>query len=129
MYYVALVHEEDGVFGVSFPDAPGCIAAEATLEGALKSAAEALAFHLEDETGEPRARSVDEIRADADWAQALSDARIAYVPLIRTTGRKAPYTLSIDKGLMAAADAAAQRRGVTRSALVADALKKTVLEG
>lgn len=129
MYFVALVHEENGVFGVSFPDAPGCIAAEDTLDEALRSAAEALAFHLEDDEDIPSPRSVDAIRNDADWADVMAEARIAYVPLVRMTGRKAPYTVSVDKGLMAAADAAAKRRGVTRSALVADALQKSVLEG
>lgn len=128
MYYVALIHEENGAFGVSFPDAPGCVAVETTLDDALRSAGEALAFHLEDDAEAPAPRSADEIARDADWAEALSGARIAYVPLIRMTGRKAPFTLSIDKGLMAAADAAAKRRGVTRSALVADALQKSVLE-
>jgi predicted RNase H-like HicB family nuclease len=43
--YIALIHKDpDSDFGVSFPDFPGCVTADATLEEARALAAEALAL-------------------------------------------------------------------------------------
>jgi predicted RNase H-like HicB family nuclease len=47
--YPALVHkDEDSDYGVSFPDFPGCVTGDATLEGAYELALEALQAHIED---------------------------------------------------------------------------------
>ena len=43
---VAVIHEENGVFGVSFPDFPGCVTGADTFEDAVRKAREALAFHV-----------------------------------------------------------------------------------
>jgi predicted RNase H-like HicB family nuclease len=32
----AMIHEEDGIFGLSFPDFPGCIATGRSAEEALR---------------------------------------------------------------------------------------------
>src|SRR3712207_4177362 len=77
--YIALVHKDEGTsFGVSFPDVPGCISAGETLDEALANAAEALAGHLalmrEDGEAEPRARSLEAIGADREWADQLGGA-------------------------------------------------------
>ncbi len=48
MRYLAVIHQGDqGTYGVSFPDVPGCISAGRTLDIALRNAGEALAFHFE----------------------------------------------------------------------------------
>ena len=53
--YLALVHQDDadGPFGVSFPELPGCVGLGDTLEDALASGRDALAFHLEGEPAPP----------------------------------------------------------------------------
>lgn len=46
--YYALVHkDQDSLYGVSFPDFPGCISADETLEKAVTGAQEALQFHID----------------------------------------------------------------------------------
>jgi predicted RNase H-like HicB family nuclease len=48
-HYIALIHKaRDSIYGVSFPDVPGVIAAANTLDTALSEAAEALSFAAED---------------------------------------------------------------------------------
>ena len=42
MRYPALIECEPGAVGVTFPDLPGCVAAAATMDEALASAAEVL---------------------------------------------------------------------------------------
>ena len=86
--YVALVHAgKRRTYGVSFPDFPGCIAAEAGFEGAVESAARALRFHVEGmiEDGEkiPEPRSLEQIQADPEFAEELEGAVVALVPLLR----------------------------------------------
>jgi len=86
--YIALVHAgKRRTYGVSFPDIPGCIAAEAGFEAAVESAAQALRFHVEGmiEDGEkiPEPRSLEQIQADLEFAEELEGAVVALVPLLR----------------------------------------------
>ena len=46
-HVVALIHEEDGVFGISFPDFPGCISTADNLDDVMARGATALTFHVE----------------------------------------------------------------------------------
>jgi predicted RNase H-like HicB family nuclease len=86
-YYIALIHKDrDGCCGVSFPDAPGMVAAGDTIDEAMRNAAEVLQFALEDWseiTGEefPRPHSIDELRSDTQFAELAGNAVIAAVPL------------------------------------------------
>lgn len=75
--YIGLVHKDpDSDYGVSFPDLPGCITADSTLEAVKVMAAEALGLHLEGMTayGEyiPPASSADAILAHEDAADAIA---------------------------------------------------------
>ena len=54
MAYLAILDEENGAFGVIFPDAPGCTAMGRTREAALRHAKLALAEWIEDEIAEGR---------------------------------------------------------------------------
>ena len=47
MQIVTLIHEENGVFGASFPDFLGCTTVADSLDAIIPKAAEALAFHVE----------------------------------------------------------------------------------
>jgi predicted RNase H-like HicB family nuclease len=82
--YIALVHKaKDTSYGVSFPDVPGCIAAGDTFEEAIDNAAVALAGHLAvmkvDRDPIPNARSLEELKQDAEFVEDSADAVIAFV--------------------------------------------------
>jgi predicted RNase H-like HicB family nuclease len=82
--YIALVHKDkDTSYGVSFPDVPGCISAGDTFEEAMDHAAGALAGHLAvmeaDGDPIPKARSLEELRKDAEFVEDSGDAVIAFV--------------------------------------------------
>jgi predicted RNase H-like HicB family nuclease len=82
-YVIALIHEENGAFGVSFPDFPGCISTGETFDEALAKAGDALALHIASvmANGEalPRLRSARELRFDPDAAPELDSATVATV--------------------------------------------------
>ena len=73
--YIALVDREErkgrAVWGVSFPDFPGCVAVGDSFQDAVDSAAEALRFHVEGMLADGLAirapRELEEIAADSDW--------------------------------------------------------------
>ena len=76
MKYIAFIYSDDGSYGISFPDFPGCISIGATKEEAVRHGAEALTFHMEglveDGLPIPPPRSVSDIEADPDcteWRQ------------------------------------------------------------
>jgi predicted RNase H-like HicB family nuclease len=94
-HYIALIHKDpDSIYGVSFPDVPGVIAAADTLDGALSEAAEALAFAAEDwETHSgapfPSPRSLDALRKDPQFSARAEDTVVAAVPLAAAVGHAA----------------------------------------
>lgn len=133
MRYVAFVHKDpDSIYGVSFPDFPGCIAAEDTLEAVLESASDALAFHvrgmLADGEDIPDARSADEIAADPELEEDRVGAMVALIPLVRDLGSTTRINVSLDLGLLEAIDSAARQRKQTRSAFIASAVRKELIE-
>jgi antitoxin HicB len=94
-HYIALIHKDpSSIYGVSFPDLPGVIAAADTLDSALSEAAEALAFAAEDweaHSGDPfpRPRSLDALREDPQFNARAQDAVFAAVPLAAPVGHAA----------------------------------------
>jgi antitoxin HicB len=94
-HYIAIIHKEPGsIYGISFPDVPGVVAAAESLDAALKEAAEALAFAAEDweqltGTPFPRPRSLDALQADTDFAFMADKAVVAAVPLAAHVGEAA----------------------------------------
>ncbi len=82
--YIALVHKDKGTsYGVSFPDVPGCISAGDTFEEAIANASEALAGHLAlmeaDNDAIPQARTLEELKKDANFIGDSADAVIAFI--------------------------------------------------
>ena len=94
-HYIAIIHKERGsIYGISFPDVPGVVAAAESLDAALSEAAGALAFAAEDWeelTGKPfpRARSLDTLQADIEFAAMADKAVVAAVPLAAHVGEAA----------------------------------------
>jgi predicted RNase H-like HicB family nuclease len=133
MRYVAFVHKEpDSIYGVSFPDFPGCISAGETLDLALANASEALQGHVQmmEADGEtvPLPRSLDAIQADPTLVEEREDAVLSAVHLIRDLGSTTRINLSLDLGLLKAIDEEAKSRKQTRSAFLASAARRELVE-
>lgn len=123
MRWTVLIDGETGAYGVVFPDLPGCTAMGATLDEALAHAGDALrdVVEVSEAAGDVIAppRAVELVRHDPDVVEALAEgATLASVPLVRATGRPVKANLSLDSGVLAAIDAEAARRKLTRSGLV-----------
>jgi predicted RNase H-like HicB family nuclease len=126
--YTAIVDGKAGAYGVVIPDVPGCVAMGRSIDEALANSVETLAefAKLEEAAGKSLRppRRPEEILADPSFADDIAAALVlASVPLIREAGKPVRANLSLDPGILAAIDAAAQRMGLTRSAMV-EALAK-----
>jgi predicted RNase H-like HicB family nuclease len=131
--YIAFIHKEpDSVYGVSFPDLPGCISAGETIDAAVQNAVEALAGHVRmleaDGDPVPAPRDFDAIMADPDLEEDRQGAMTTIVPLVRDRGSTARVNVSFDLGLLEAIDAAARARKQTRSAFLASAARREIVE-
>ncbi len=123
MRYFALIDGEPGAYGVVFPDLLGCTAMGDTLDEALSAAGAAMTDWASTYEGAgetlPAPRTAEELSRDPEVAAALAEGACwASVPLVRASGRTVRANLSLDEGVIAALDAAADARGVTRSGMV-----------
>lgn len=133
MRYIAFIHKDpDSVYGVSFPDVPGCISAGDTIDDAVRNAVEALSGHIRmlEADGDPVSspRDFDAIMNDPDLAEDREGAMTTVVPLVRDRGSSTRINVSLDLGLLEAIDAAARERGQTRSAFLASAARREIVE-
>ena len=129
--YIALVDGEAGAYGVTFPDLKGCYSGGDTLDDALRNSVDAVRLWAEDalDDGEalPEAQPIEVLRRDPEVAAALKEgAVLAVVPLLLDSGRTKRANLSLDAGLLAAIDAAAEARGLTRSAFLSTAAREKI---
>jgi predicted RNase H-like HicB family nuclease len=128
----ALVHEGDRVFGISFPDFPGCVSGGDTIDEAIRRGRETLAFHVEGmvEDGDelPVPRSLTELRKDLEFREAADDAVIVSVP-VDLPGRAVRVNISIDERLLESVDRAATASGQSRSAFLAAAARARISGG
>jgi antitoxin HicB len=89
-HYIALIHKDaDSCYGISFPDVPGVVTAGGTIDEVMQKAAEVLEFAAEDWSQLtarewPRARTIDELRADPEFLEEAADAVVAAVPFRAT---------------------------------------------
>ena len=88
-----------------------------TTDEALRNVVEAVQLWAEDAIAEgaalPDPRSAETLRADPEIAEAIAEgAALAIVPLLLDAGRPAKANLSIDAGLLAAIDDAAEARSL-----------------
>jgi predicted RNase H-like HicB family nuclease len=128
---VALIDEADGLFGVGFPDAPGCTAMGDTVDAAIENAALALrewiADRINDGLEPPLPRSVAALRSDPRLLNDFAEEPVlSFVPLLLETGHLVNASISVDAGLLSAIDEAARSRGLTRSAFLASAARDKI---
>jgi hypothetical protein len=75
----------------------------------------------------PKPRPIETLRQDREVARAIVEgAALAVVPLILDAARPAKANLSLDAGLLAAIDEAADAHGLTRSAFIASAAREKI---
>jgi predicted RNase H-like HicB family nuclease len=126
MQVVALIHEEHGVFGASFPDFLGCTTVADSLDAIIPKAAEALAFHVEGliEDGPlPPVRTLAQLRKDPIFREDSAGAMIALVPYA-PPARAARINITLDESLLERVDRAAEAAGETRSGYLAAAARQ-----
>ncbi|MCF6109944.1 type II toxin-antitoxin system HicB family antitoxin [Mesorhizobium muleiense] len=133
MRYIAFIRKDpDSVYGVDFPDMPGCISAGDTIDEAVRNAVEALSGHVRmleaDGDPVPSPRDFDAIANDPELAEEREGAMTTVVPLIRDRGSTTRINVSFDLGLLEAIDATARERGQTRSAFLASAARKEIVD-
>ena len=126
MQVVALIHEENGVFGASFPDFLGCTTVANSLDAIVPKAAEVLAFHvegmIEDGLSLPPVRNLTQLRKDPIFREDSADAMIALVPYA-PPARAARINITLDESLLDRVDRAAEAAGETRSGYLAVAAR------
>lgn len=133
MRFIAFVHKEpNSCYGVSFPDVPGCTSAGDTLDEALSNAVDALSGHIRlmetDMDVIPTPRTLEEICDDPEIKKDTEGAIISAVPLVRDRGSTTRINVSLDLGLLEAIDGLAKRRSQTRSAFLASAARRELLD-
>jgi predicted RNase H-like HicB family nuclease len=133
MRYIAFIHKEpDSCYGVSFPDFPGCTSAGDTLDEAVANGVEALSGHVRvmEADGDviPEPRTLEEIVDDGSLNEDREGALLSAVPLVRDRGSSTRINVSLDLGLLEAIDSAARRRKQTRSAFLASAARRDLLD-
>lgn len=125
-YYVAILDGGKKVWGVRFPDFPGCYGGGPSPDAAITDATSALrvfaAMIVADGEPIPRARTPDELGPDERPGRGES---LVMIPLLLDKGRTAKANVSVDAGILEQIDAEAERRGLTRSAfLISAAMEK-----
>ena len=126
--YIAVIHKDpDSDFGVSFPDFPGCITAGATIDEVKDMAHKALPFHikgmLEDGEKIPVPSRLEEIMPDPDYADAVAFL-VVTIPDLKP--RAVRVNITIPENTLHQIDAAAKKRGMSRSSFLAHAAQNAI---
>jgi predicted RNase H-like HicB family nuclease len=127
--YVGIIDQSDGNWGVRIPDLPGCYGAGDSADGAIRDAASAAREWIMHQAGEglerPAPRATAEILASGEIDVAAGEAAVL-IGVIVDEGRTVRANVTFDAGLLAAIDAAADARGLTRSAFLASAAREKI---
>lgn len=115
-----------GGYAVFFPDLPGCVTQGDDLAEAQAMAGEALSGWIASALAHgdpiPAPRPLDAIRSDKAFARendvSWRDAIVALVAARPPLGRPERVNVSLDSNRLRAIDAYAERRGLTRSAVL-----------
>jgi predicted RNase H-like HicB family nuclease len=131
--YVGVIEKDPGsLWGIWFPDLPGCVSAGESADEVIENAVDVLRVWAElaeeDGVAMPIPRNAAEIRTDPDVVESASrGGMFIVIPLVRDSGRTVRANISIDAGTLAAIDEAAKARGLTRSAFLVSAARDKIL--
>lgn len=129
-HVIALIHEENGSYGISFPDFPGVVSGGKSLDEAMSRGAATLAFHIagmvEDGDALPVLRSIEDLRKDRQFRKDAKNAVIVGVPVDLPT-KAVRVNITLDEVLLGAIDRAAQASGESRSGYLAMAARERLI--
>jgi predicted RNase H-like HicB family nuclease len=129
-YRAMLEPDGKGGYGVVFPDFPGCVSVGADAEMALHEAAEALALHiegmLEDETVVPAPSAPDAPLPDWLGDEPGVERWVRVLVPVTVPGKARRINVTLEEGLLARLDNAARNHRMTRSAFLADAVRRAL---
>lgn len=125
-YIAILAPEVEGGYSVYFPDLAGCVTQGEDMTEAQAMAAEALSLWMEvaaeDGMKIPGPRTLEEIKTDKAWAKENEidwrDATAVLIAVRPPLGKPKNVNVSLDTNKLRAIDAYAERRGLTRSAVL-----------
>ena len=127
--YVALMHraaKKGADYGVIFPDFPGAVFGGASLDQALENARDGILFHIEGllNAGEvlPDPMSLEDIENRPEYQEGVP----ALIRVILPSGHSKRLNISMDAGLLAEIDHAAQMLGKNRSQFLVDAARQVL---
>lgn len=130
-YYRALLSPAaDGSWGVVFPELPGCTSHGDDADHAALMAGEALALHLEGlaEDGEEAPEPLSLQAPLPDWLDGDEPQPFRILVPVETPGRAVRVNISLEEGLVSRIDGAARRRGMSRSAFLAEGARRLLAE-
>jgi len=121
MLYPVYIHKDDGcAWGAMVPDMPGVVTAADTLDELPVMVQEAVELMYEDAPHSiPAASSLDRYRHDAEFQGGVW--MLLDINLSRVKVPSVRLNISLPEPLLQRIDAAAQRRGQSRSAFLAQA--------
>jgi len=121
MLYPVYIHKDDGcAWGAMVPDMPGVVTAADTLDELPIMVQEAVELMYEDAPHSiPAASSLDRYRHDAEFQGGVW--MLLDINLSRVKVPSVRLNISLPEPLLQRIDAAAQRRGQSRSAFLAQA--------
>ena len=125
---LAFIHEENGVFGISFPDYPGCVSGGDSMDEAVSKGHQALGFHLQgmvDDGEEVPAPSKVSV-AIANARKEIAEGATAIALEVDFPGKAVRINISIYEGLLRQIDRAARTAGKNRSAFLSDAARSVM---
>jgi predicted RNase H-like HicB family nuclease len=124
--YVGILDGSGKAYGIRIPDLPGCYAGgaspEAAIADAMSAARDWISHRAVKGEAAPKPRSMAQILKTED-VEANKNEVAVIVPVVLDAGRTVRASLTFDAGLLAAIDAEADRRGLTRSAFLASAAR------
>jgi predicted RNase H-like HicB family nuclease len=132
-YYLGIVEKDAGsAWGMWFPDMPGCFPAADDFDDLPRVAAEVLRQHVEALESNGRnisaPRPMTEVMVDKEVRKALrGGATTMLVPLLADPGRTVRVNVTVERGLLDQIDEAAEARGLTRSAFLAQAAREKIV--
>ena len=129
MIYPVYVHlgDEQHAHGVTIPDFPGCFTAADTLDEIPRMVQEAVELYCEGEKLElPQPSSVEELKDDPAYQGGIW--MLVDIDTTRLDTKPVRVNVSLPRGLVATMDEYAKTHGMTRSGLIATAVRRVLAE-
>lgn len=112
MDIVGLIHIERALFGIIFPDLPGCVSVGDNFQDVMEMGAEALSLHLEgmldDDDVIPPFRPLAELEADPEFDEDFAYAALAVHFAIKFSGKVVTVTFDLEDNPLKQLKAAAE---------------------